>query len=799
VVLVALLIFPVTAGEGPELSTAPPLPKAGGTTKPNAIFSAEVQQIDFANGLLGRKLFEEAVVEFDAFLEAYPKSARATEATFQRAEALFALTRYKESRQGFSSYLKLAPQGSLRDKALLRIGCGHFERKEDAKAIEALRKIASLKGDAKVAQAGAYYLGRALQRSGKVKEARIALRSALSGGGEMKALALFSLGQMGGDAGNLVEGEAAYRVFCSEFPRHRLAPEAGLRRAHLLRLNGKAGDAAKEYARLLALNLKGDLAARAHLGQGWIHFNRGQYPAAEAACGRGLQVTSLRLAPDLHYLLGLILLRQKKYEPAVTELTRVTDGAYQRLALLQRSWAHLGAGQLAPCAAQAQAFLKGGEVPETGTAYYLLGTVAFRKAEYTSAAAHYRQVLKRKASEYREESAFQLAIALQRLEMDVEAAKAYASFIAAFPKSAHRSMALLQQAGLYKRMKKLPEAIKGYTAVRAVKGAAPSLREQAWLEQALCHYQLKQFKEMDVCYRAILKDFSVSAAAPEALYWVAWNAQRERRWKEATQLYQQFLKKHGKLKLADRVRYRLGMTWFQAGDERKAADAFFGILTQHPQIAISQQELLWLGRRFTRDHQLARASVVYDVLLKRHPGPEIQSMALYYQAEVLRQQKKHEEAVNHYSKLVAGGDPRFLSLARLGQGMSLRQLKKLPEARSALDAVRFAPDDPMLATLQLELGLIDRAEGKLPEAIRRFMRVGLLYDDVELAGQALFEAGSAYEAKKNREKALSCYRELTDPRPGSYGEKHGAKSPWSAKARARIKALQKDLPAAAGS
>jgi len=479
------------------------------------------------------------------------------------------------------------------------------------------------------------------------------------------------------------------------------------------------------------------------------------------------------------------------------------EGEYAAAARLQRIWALLGATDLNGAVREARAYLERYPDGQAPVVHYLLGAALFRKAEYAAAAPAYRAAAEAAGeSPYREEAAFQLALCYERLGESEAAVAAYTAFAERFPESDALPTAVLSRAEGLARRKRWEDAAEAFRSVRDLDGATAAQKEQSWLQQAVCHYEQKQYDAMDACYRSLLEHYPRSANAPEALYWAAWGAQRRKQYGEAVGLYRRFLKEHPEHALADRTRYRLGMTLYQAGKEAEAAEVFYGILTERPNVRMAQEELLWLGSYYLQHDNPEKADEAYTALLERHPGPKMDAATRYYRAEAKRRKairadrkEAWETAADSFRQLAERDDPRFNALARFGLGQCLRELGRLDEARAALRVVEFAPEDPMQARLLFELALLDEAQDRTESAVRRFLRVGLLYDDQELCGEALFRAGRLSEAAGDLEKAMVCYRELADDRAGSYGARYGKTSPWSAQARERIHAIE--MPPAA--
>ncbi|MFH0910949.1 MAG: tetratricopeptide repeat protein [Planctomycetota bacterium] len=793
--LCAALLGPdVRGGQGPSSSPREQVstqPSAGAAVDP---FSDASVQFDFASGLFLRGLYTDAAKEYDDFLQQFPADPRAADALLHLGESLFESGEFVRAEEAFQRMLRLFPNNPNALGAQLRIGCARFERKQYEEAIAAFQRLTSAPAPAGILSSTYYYLGRSFQEILRLPEAHEALARALEGGEGIRPLALYSLGEVEYALERYADAEGRFRRFFQDFPGHRLGTATVLRLAETLRAQGKLDEAARFYSTLAQYHPETYEGQQAYLGLGWVQIAQEDFAAAEATARKALAVKTSPLASSLHYLLGVALLREKKYEAAEAEFSLIVAGPDVTRADRDRIWALLGAGRTEEAVRQANLYLSKYPNQEPGTAWHLLGIISFRQADYTAALDCFRKACNDPATPYREEAAYQLTLAFERLGRDAEAATSYRFFATTFPKSPLLPAALLGLGNAEMRQKNFPAAVDAYTRLPAIPEATAAQREEAWSQQAVAHYELQDYDKMDACYRAIASEFPRSAAAPEALYWIAWGEQHRQKYAEAIEAYTRFLQTYPAHALADRVRYRLGMTCYQAGRIDEAAARFYEILTRYPQIEIGQNELLWLGSHYMQRDKLAEAVTIYEALLQRHPGSTVRTMTLYYLAEIQRKQKNWPAAMDTYRQLANEKEPRYKALAYFGLGICLRETGQFDEARATLDKADLSADDPLRAALDLQFGLLDEAQGKTDSAMRAFLRVGLLYDDLDLCGQALLEAGALAEAKGDLAKAVACYEELTGAKPNSYGAKYASRSPWSQKAALRLAELRAPRP-----
>ncbi|MHC4870486.1 MAG: tetratricopeptide repeat protein [Planctomycetota bacterium] len=748
-------------------------------------FSKEKLQFDFANGLFSRKLYIEAITEYKKFLQSFKKSKKLALAEYRIADSYFALGDFRSSEKSFDNFLNKYPDHNLQKKALLKLSCSKFERRNVKAAIESFKKLLSLQPDKDIYYAATYYLGRAYIDSSQPEKAAVNLEKTAEVKNQFYNLSLYELSKIYSSAKQNAKAEKLLRVFLKTNTSNELTTSAKIRLAESLREQEKLPEAEQMYIELSQKSSTYN-KAQALLGLGWIRIKQNKLDEAIEVAQSGLNLQVKSLEDAFLYMHGSILLKKKDFNQAVTTLHKVKTGRYSASAAREIVWTYLGAGNLDKALSSAKFYRKTFPLHEPGTSEFLIATTLFRKADYPGAAQYFSLSRDIKKSPYREESAFQLSLALERKGDYNGSAEAYAFFFKNFQESSLLPSALLGWGNSLVKLKDFNLSIKAYGQLLNLKTALPAQKEYALSQQAVCYYELKKYSEMEKCYRKILSDFPRSTTSAEALYWVAWSEQSNKNYHKASALYKKFLNKYPKNTFAGKARYRLGMSEYQSGNESAAAETFYNIVLKYPQIRIGQNELLWLGSFFMQKSALKEAGEIYEALLKNHPEGEVRSITLYYLAEIQRKRAEYSKAIDNYKRLVSEKDQRFKSLAYFGMGKCLRLTGKIKQAEKSFKNVMFSIEDPMMASLHLELGLLAKENGRYEDAVGNFMKAGLLYDEINISGESLWLAGQLFESQGQHQKALTCYNELFKKQKGSYGERYADKSKWSRLAEKRL-------------
>ncbi len=666
-----------------------------------------------------------------------------------------------------------------------------MKEKNFKKAMATLKKVIAQKPNNSTLHTAYYYLGRAYHEEGFIKESITLLQKNTLEKNNFYELSLFELSDISSQQGKYYDAEKYLRLFLEEKTTPDFRLMAITRLAEVLREQKKFGEAESIY---LDLSNSGSPLKRAQalLGLGWIKIKRKKYNEAGMIAEKGLQMKVSSLTDYFRYLHGVALLKENNYAKAEIELKKIVINELHPPATRELIWVMLGKGDIDKALKYAIYYLKKFPTHDPNTANFLVGISLFKKANYDEAIKYFK-IASKVNGPYQCEALFQLAVAYERKGDNIEAAKSYSAIIKNFANTDIYPSALLGWGNSLIKLKDFSLASTIYAKLAEQKSATPAMKIQALNQIAVCYYKLGKYNKMRDCYKKIITDFPGSTSSAEASYWIAWSEQNSKNYLKARELYRSFLKKYPKHQLAKKARYRMGMSEYQAGHEQEAANTFYDIILNYPNIKIEQNELLWLGSFFMRTADLKKAGTIYEALLKRHPDWETKFITLYYLAEIQRKQKNYKSAIENFQKLANEKDPQFKSLANLGLGNCLRLTNRLDEARKAFNLVRLQPDDPLIASLHLELGLLEKAAGNLELATKHLMKAGLLYDDLEICGEALWEAGKIYEAQDKHAKAIICYKELCGNEKNSYGERYAKKSKWSALAKEKLSKLEKQI------
>ena len=138
----------------------------------SAELSAEQRQLNYANALFGRKLYDLSIPEYEKFLGLYPNSSECATALFYLGQAYRALNRLPAARTSFQSVLRDYPTSEVEGPASYGLAEISFNEKDFATALPLFHRAASRVKAPALALSARYFEGRCLENLNRKDEAR---------------------------------------------------------------------------------------------------------------------------------------------------------------------------------------------------------------------------------------------------------------------------------------------------------------------------------------------------------------------------------------------------------------------------------------------------------------------------------------------------------------------------------------------------------------------------------------------------------------------------------------------------
>lgn len=570
----------------------------------------------------------------------------------------------------------------------------------------------------------------------------------------------FRAGECYRELGNRIAADRAYaKVQAMPESPHRF--RAAFRRAELLADGGDWQGAVDAFAALLAQAPPPDIAA-----------------GAIYQTGLGLQK------------LGRSAEALPQFEKLAAEHPGSPFYAYALMAL-----ADACAGQSNQSARAEELYLKVAENPPTNRlgaeAWFRLGDLYFRRADYARSAHAYEQLQTRYPGDIRaadarlpaawafhnagrhadairlcEEAARQeglppdqragwlylTANCESQLLRHEAAAASYATLLQQFPESAYAAAATYERALALYKAGRYEEAV---AQARLIK-PGPDLSERVYWLLAESYAALKQEDEAIQYYQLVSAEFPASSLAPEAMYRLAHLLRKRGEFGPAAELYGQVFRKHPGAPVAAQALFASGFCLAKAGREDEAVREW-GLLVQSFAADPLVEDALY-QKAITEAHldRQEQSLASFSDLLKRFPATKYAADARYWSGVMLEGAGKlgdAEEALR--AALAAGPGPELARKAQLRLGIVLHKGGKKDEAAALLQGLLDSPLRPelspelveWLAEHQLarkEYALADAAAAALVENGKddtAWRQIGLALRGNSLLGQGKADEG----------------------------------------------------------
>ncbi len=522
-----------------------------------------------------------------------------------------------------------------------------------------------------------------------------------------------------------------------------------------------------EAARRLAQLVKDEAVAKdatlreAYLWLGDAQLALKQYKPAIASLQQYVALKPPKPA-EAQYKLGLAHLGAGEKDKARAALGQAaggsTDSVWVRYALLRLADLEYDSGNTKEAQAAASKLMSA--KPEAALAIpaqNLLAWLAFDAGDYKQAAAGFAKVVEHDAEhELAPTARYQRAVALYRLKDYQTAAEAFGAYIAKTPKGKYRDSARRQLAKCKADLGEHAEAVKLLSELANDKDAvsATVLYDLAW-----SHRALKQLDEAKQSYERLISQFDQDKLAAASRAELGELRYDEGDFKGALPLLTAASTDEA---VSEDTRfaslYRLARCQAELGNHTGAAASFARFATRRPKDTLAVSALYQAGVNHAMAQELDAAAGVFARLIKDHGKHELAPAAMVKLGEVQNQAGDHKDAAATYQRFLdAYKTHEYRYLAQFGIGWSHERRGEHDEARQWYEQVIKSHDGPTAARAQFQIGETFFAQKQYTDAARELLKVDIQYAYPDWASKALYEAGRAYEAAGETDRAKAQY------------------------------------------
>lgn len=732
----------------------------------------ESEQLDFAQGLLSRGMYDMAILQYQKFIADYPQSPSLQEAYLSLGEGYFLSQDFNKAVEIFNQFKQRYPNSDQLPMSVLRLGQIDIQQKQYDEALKELTSIDSqnkLKGP--MLQSFDFYTAQAyVEKADPVSALNFFQKAAqVEGATAYTADAFKEIGKIQAQGGHYPEALDAYTKAMQSAGDDFLKGELVYRIAEVQFLSGQYPDAIKGFQQVLDQYSTLSFAQDALANMLLAYFNLGQYDQLMSA----YQKKSQSIKDDdsyfsVHFAAVLAYIELKEYDQANALLDRVL--AFPTLKSQER----------------AKIFVKKADI-------------LIREKKFKDGLA----LLDAYSSENpdnADETFFLKAQGYYGVGDFDHAFNFFENVYLNFPNSRFSKAALLGQAHARQEMGRFKESEVLFLKYYSIQDQ-PDLKSEALYDALKAGVKAGDANGVISSGQEYLKQFPNGAQYGDVLLILADNYGNNRRPQDAISLLQSYVAKPESLARANAVYFLLGYHQQLLGNSDQAL-ASYAKVDQHKEegqfylAALKNMAIIYLNQK-----NIDQARVYFDLLISQAGQNELQVKTYiwvcneylkeqkfsdvlriaaqaekkfssqdlleikYFEAEALRGMGNCDEAIKDYG-FVTSSIPKnaYTGSAHIGYGLCLEKANKLDDAnkefQKSLD--ENADDYTVTVHARFEMAQAEVVQGNVDDALKSYLLIATIYDDNYFCSESLLRAGQIFERKQDKADALKVYSEILD-------------------------------------
>src|SRR6184192_154705 len=748
--------------------------------------ASDQRQLEYANGLFTRKLYDLAAPEYQKYLDDYPGRAGRANAYFSLGECYRNLNRVSSARTNLQKVLNDYGDSEFAGPAAYALAEIAFAEKDYGAALPLFRRAAVKSKEPAVALSAHYFEARCLEATGRKEEAAdIYAQVAESvNANPYREDARVTAASIFAARGKKLDALKQYEALANEAQKPVLKAECAVR-GGLIALElvqadkGKMDKSTADRAAVLfqkgrSLPDAGKFRAIAQVGFRRLQYQTGQYAQLLADYKKELdklpeaaQAEVLLLAANSERQLGHPKEAETVYRQIIQkypEREEAKDAAYQQLINVYNS-------DPSALSAAVDQFLATNPTNERADQAKLLKAEAlYKQQNYTDAASIYGELRASQLStKLRAEAAYKLGLCHFQMKNIPGVLEAFTYYLQTFPDNPQIPAALAQRALAYEQNKNYSAALNDLNIILAKYPKAHE-REATLQLKALILGQQENTKAMVDTFRQLLKEFPKSSVAAQAYYYIGKTAFEAKDYKPAlTALHTaRQLNKEQYYNLAS---LRIILCQFYLEDRPALTKEVNDFMANSPSTNLPAEVLEWLGIEYYNEKNFQTAEKYLSALRKIDNPGNVKPDFLFYVGDAATKLKNLPEAEDAFGKyLQTAKDPagKAKVLLALG-GVKIGAHKPDDAQKIAEEIMSLQPEGRVNAEARLLAGDVQLERGNFDDAGKVFTSVALLYDDPAITPRALNKAASAYQRAGKTDEADRLARELRERYPNYAG------------------------------
>ena len=745
---------------------------------------ADKRQLEYANALFSRKMYDLAIPEYEKYVGDYPAGSGCANAYFGLGESYRSLGKSGPARINFQKVLDDFGDSEFAGPAAYALAVLAFSQKDYNTAQPLFHRAATKSKDASVALSAKYFEARCLENTKRVDDALALYLQVTEAKSQYRDDARATVGAMLLTHGKRQEALAQYEALSNEAEKPSIKAEAAVR-AGLIAVDLAAADRGKNDKTMAdkarALLQKGRAAPEAGRWRGIAQAGvlRLEYQTAQfaqlvadykklaAELPEEAKPEAMLLAGNAERQLGHTKEAEDLYRQIIEKFPKreeAKDARYQRLINIYNSDPTAVISEVAE-------FLKSDPTTERADQAKLLKAEAlYKQQKFAEAAPVYDELRASQLTpKLRAEAVYKLGWCYIQLKDPPQAIEAFTYFIKTFPDNAQAPAALIQRALAYQQSKNIDAAIADLNLlITNYRGAKE--REAALQQKALLLGEQNREPEMAQTFQQLLREFPKSSAVPQANYYIGKAAFDAKDYKRA-------IPSLDAARRLNREQYyglttvRIILSDYYLRDRKAATTETDGYLASNKNGAVPGEVLEWLGIEYYNEKNYPAAEKYLSALSRLENQSGVKPDFWFYLGEVAGKLKNFDEAENAYSRyLQTSTDAAGKAKVLLALGATKIAAHKPDDAEKiAVEIMTLQPEGRVNAEARLLAGDVELERQRFEDAGKAYAGVALLYDDPAITPRALNKAADAYRRGGKTEEADRVAKQLHDRYPNYAG------------------------------